>query len=375
MRRISAAVDVAAPALVHRVIALDEVGSAWQPELRYLVFAPTQVEQLQVIALQTAGVCNVHWVADAALEPGDIVIPDWKKQRVLVLFREHDMHHSLLLTNRCNSMCLMCSQPPTPHDDSWLVEEALDIIRHLRVSPDVIGLSGGEPLLLGSSLRRILDELTLRHPVTRIEVLTNGRLFSDGEIARTILEGLEAKVQWLVPLYGHADFYHDFVVQSMGAFEQTLEGLLVLQQYGQAIQLRIVLIKTVLEILEELSGFIGRNLPFVNAVALMGCEPTGYALANREQCELDLIDWALTLARASALLTHHAVPHMFMNAPLCALSPALWGLAHKSISDWKNVYVAECDRCNVKSQCAGLFSWHESGWKPTKIRAIEGVVA
>lgn len=376
MRRISAAVDAAAPALVHRVIALDEFAGAWQPALRYLVLAPTPAEQLQVRALQAAGVCNVYWVADATLEPGDIVVPDWKKRHVLVLFREDDMHHSLLLTNRCNSKCLMCSQPPTKHDDSWLVDEALDVIRHLRVSPDVLGLSGGEPLLLGGSLRCILDELAALHPTTLIEVLTNGRLFSDGEISRTVLDGLEAKVQWLVPLYGHADFYHDFVVQAPGAFEQTLEGLLVLQQYGQAIQLRIVLIKTVLETLEELSGFIGRNLPFVNTVALMGCEPTGYALANREQCELDLINWAPTLARASVLLTHYAVPHMFMNAPLCALSPALWGLAHKSISDWKNVYVAECEQCIVKSQCAGLFSWHESGWKPTKIRAIqEGLVA
>lgn len=269
----------------------------------------------------------------------------------------------------------MCSQPPTRHDDSWLVSEALDVIRHICISPPVLGLSGGEPLLLGSGLRRILDALNLAHPTTRIEVLTNGRLFSNAALANSILGGLQANVYWLVPLYGHVDFYHDFVVQSHGAFEQTISGLLTLQDYQQSVQLRVVLVKAVLESLEELSEFIGRNLPFVSEVALMACEPIGFALANREQCELDLGDWELTLVQSSKLLKRYGIPHLFMNAPLCALPNSLWPLAHKSISDWKNVYAVECTKCSVRDLCAGLFSWHETGWKPARIRAIEeGVI-
>ena len=44
-----------------------------------------------------------------------------------------------------------------------------------------------------------------------------------------MLQGLNAPVAWLVPLYGHCDFLHDFVVQSPGAFEETIEGLLTLK--------------------------------------------------------------------------------------------------------------------------------------------------
>ncbi|MGE0674221.1 MAG: His-Xaa-Ser system radical SAM maturase HxsC, partial [Methylibium sp.] len=93
--------------------------------------------------------------------------------------------------------------------------------------------------------------------------------------------------------------------------------------------------------------------------------------ANRDQCEIDLLDWTDTLDGAARTLRRHGVPFLFMNTPLCALPRALWQTAHRSISDWKNVYADECDRCTVKAQCAGLFAWHDRGWKPTRIRAIE----
>ena len=288
-----------------------------------------------------------------------------------MVYRAGDIHHSLFLTNRCNSYCVMCSQPPTAHDDAWLQEEALDIVRHIEDSPNCIGLTGGEPLLLGTRLRDIIGLLQVVHPETRIEVLTNGRLFSNPQLADDMLVDLRAGIKWLVPLYGHADFLHDFVVQSPGAFEQTLDGLLTLQDYAQSIQLRIVLIKPVLEHLVQLCEFIGRNLPFVQEVALMSCEPIGFALANRALTEVDLLAWSETLRAASRILQRYRVHHLYMNAPLCALPQELWPYAHRSISDWKQVYKPACDGCVVKSRCAGLFAWHSKGWTPAAVRPFE----
>ena len=37
-----------------------------------------------------------------------------------------------------------------------------------------------------------------------------------------------ARCTWMVPLYGHADFLHDYIVQSPGAFDETIDGLLTL---------------------------------------------------------------------------------------------------------------------------------------------------
>lgn len=374
MRRVAANTSSWTNRRAYRVVALEDVISSWVPEINYLVLIQDSAEREQIADLVARGLENLGWIESLEVELGDVIMPIPGKGAVDVSYRRSDVHHTLFLTNRCNSNCLMCSQPPTKHEDGWLIDEAIDIVRQIEYSPDSIGITGGEPLLTGPRLREVLGEVYLRHPTTRIDLLTNGRLLSNREIATSLLDGLEANVAWLVPLYGHAHMLHDFIVQSPGAFEQTLEGILRLQQHGQPIQVRIVLIEPVLERLGDLCEFIGKNLPFVHEVALMACEPIGFALANKEFCNLDLQDWWPQLTRASRTLHRHGVRHMFMNTPLCAMPRGLWPLAVRSISDWKQVYTAECQGCSAKESCSGLFSSHERGWKPTRIRKIEEIV-
>lgn len=373
MRRLKAAFGHTVHTSFHRIwriVDADLLAEQWQPDLQFLALAPTTSQQQLVARYQASGLFNIDWIATTGLEAGDVITAIPERSEVGVLYRESDVHHSLQLTNRCNSYCLMCSQPPTSKDDGWMVQETLDVIRHMNTPPQVLGLSGGEPLLLGPHLRTVLDLICEQHSGTRVEILTNGRLLADLHLSRAVLDRLTTPVTWLVPLYGHADFLHDFVVQAPGAFEQTISGLLNLQHYRQPIQLRIVLIQPVLENLSELCTFIGRNLPFVKEVALMACEPIGFALANRELCEVDLLDWQETLQHAARQLARHSVPFLFMNAPLCALPRALHPYAHRSISDWKNVYAPDCDVCQMKPSCSGFFAWHEQGWKPTKVIQI-----
>jgi His-Xaa-Ser system radical SAM maturase HxsC len=371
MRQVSIGLPMATEPGIYRVVDVQSLAEQWRDDLRFLVLAPNAAAYEQVEQWRARGLRNIAPMTADGLEEGDVVDCNPDRARAIVLFRESDAHHSLFLTNRCNSYCLMCSQPPTRHDDGWLVEHAIEIVRHARVAPAVIGISGGEPLLASEGLQRVFATIRECWPDTEIEILTNGRLLHQARVRQALFSEPPTNVRWLVPLYGHADFLHDFVVQSPGAFDETLEGLLTLQSLRQPIQLRIVLIEPVLDILDELCRFIGQNLPFVECVALMACEPTGFALANRDLCELDLLDAAPMLDRASRILERYQVRHVFMNAPLCALPPRLWGRATRSISDWKNTYADECARCSVKDRCCGLFSWHERNWKPTKLKPIE----
>ncbi|QOL48141.1 His-Xaa-Ser system radical SAM maturase HxsC [Massilia litorea] len=375
MRQVSVEVGMAAARGIYRVVAFANLAEQWQDDLQFLVLAPDEASLAQVETLRQKGLRNIAAATALGLEEGDIVDCEPDRARATVLFRESDVHHSLFLTNRCNSYCVMCSQPPTRHDDGWLVDQAIDIVRHVRVPPPVIGVSGGEPLLAAAGLERVLASIKDCWPGTDVEVLTNGRLLHDVRVKEALFSEPPANVRWLVPLYGHADFLHDFVVQSPGAFDETLDGLLTLQEMRQPIQLRIVLIQPVLDVLDELCRFIGHNLPFVECVALMACEPTGFALANRDICDLDLFEAGPALERASRVLDRYQVRHVFMNAPLCALPPRLWTRATRSISDWKNTYADDCARCTVKDRCCGLFAWHEKNWKPTKLKPIEEAIA
>lgn len=369
MRRVQVQVEGVAGSGVYRVLEAAALASQWQPDLRFFVLLSNDAARRQFESFRNSGLHNVAGVAGQDMEEDDVVAYDPVQQKATVLFRASDLHHTLFLTNRCNSYCLMCSQPPTRHDDSWLIDQAIDVVRHVHMAPQVVGISGGEPLLAASGLRRVLDAIAYYWPHTAVEVLSNGRLLGNDDVQSALFAEPLTDVRWLVPLYGHADFLHDFVVQSPGAFDETLDGLLSLQANQQPIQLRIVLIQPVVEVLDELCRFIGQNLPFVECVALMACEPTGFALANRELCELDLMDHQPALERAARLLERYRVPFVFMNMPLCALPQHLWRHASRSISDWKNVYTDVCNGCAVRESCCGLFAWHDH-WKPTKLQPI-----
>lgn len=375
---------------IFRVLNLDNLDVEWLPNQFILVplnsaqevklfnrYIQAGLDNLYSIyssdLFEMVGANNLFIPKHQVLESNDVVAVDQYKKNLSILLRASDTHHTLFLTNRCNNYCIMCSQPPTKHDDSWLVQQALEIIDHLNYEPINIGLTGGEPLLLNEQLRLIIDKIHNKFPSTEIDVLTNGRLFSNSEIAQSVLSNLEKKVNWLVPLYGHADLLHDFVVQQHSAFEETLEGLYTLQHYLQPIQLRVVLVKPVLENLIDLCTYIRANLPFVKEVALIGCEPIGFALANQEISQVDIKDWWDQLSAAVDILLSTKTRLILMNIPLCCLPQSLWQYAAKSISDWKNTYDKVCDHCEIKSDCCGLFSWYESGWMPSTLSPIKFV--
>lgn len=370
-----------------RVVSLEALAAAWQPRLTWLVRANSRNEIEKIDQLRAAGVggliplvacADIVGESDGPAVVGDLielvnddvvaVMPD--AAGVHVLYRANDVHHTVFLTNRCNSRCVMCSQPPTTHDDSWLIDEAKQVALHVSRAPAVVGFTGGEPLLLGKELGEVLRFYLAAMPETRFEVLSNGRGLSDPTLAESLLKSLPNRVCWMVPLYGHADLLHDDIVQSQGAFDETIAGLLNLQDFGQSVQLRVVLIEPVLQALPELCSFIAKNLPFVREVALMGCEPVGLALANRAACEVDIRQWEATLSSAIGILRRAELPVLLMNIPLCGLSADLRSLAQRSISDWKQVFAPECAGCSVRADCSGLFAWHERGWRPTVLRPI-----
>ena len=374
--------------LIFRVLNLDNLDVEWLPNQSILV-PVTNIQEAEIFEryiqagldnlypiyssdlLDRVGANNLFIPEQQALKSNDVVTIDPCKKNLTVLLRASDTHHTLFLTNRCNNYCIMCSQPPTKHDDSWLVQQALEIIDHLSYEPMNIGLTGGEPLLLDTHLRLIIDTIHNKFPTTKIDVLTNGRLFSNSQIAKSVLSNLKTKVNWLIPLYGHADILHDFVVQQHSAFEETLEGFYVLQHYEQPIQLRIVLVKPVLENLIDICTYIRTNLPFVNEVALIGCEPIGFALANKELSQVDIKDWWDQLNEAVDLLLNTKTRLVLMNIPMCCLPQSLWPYTAKSISDWKNTYDDICNDCEIKADCCGLFNWYKSGWMPSNLSPIK----
>jgi His-Xaa-Ser system radical SAM maturase HxsC len=274
---------------------------------------------------------------------------------VQVLYRRSSEHNTILATERCNSFCLMCSQPPRDVDDSYRVGNILRLLELISPEAREIGLSGGEPTLLGSDLARIIAKAEERLPSTALHILTNGRRFRDAGYAQQIAQTFHHDMMLGIPLYSDVDWRHDYVVQAKGAYDETMAGFYNLAERGVRIELRVVLHKQTTERLPQLATFIATNLPFVDHVALMGLEMFGFTLQNLNELWIDPVDYAPQLEEATRILALSGMNAVIYNHQLCTIPKSLWPFTVKSISDWKNVYLPECDGCTQREECGGFF--------------------
>ena len=275
---------------------------------------------------------------------------------IWVLFRAQSKYNTFLLTERCNHLCLMCSQPPKKKDDSWLIDQTLETIDLIPKNTVRMGFSGGEPTLYGSGLIHLVERCKSALPYTKIDILSNGRAFADPSYCRELQEVDHKNCMICIPLYSHVPEIHNYVVQADKAFDETVEGILNLKAVGQPVEIRIVLHKQTIGTLEETCHFIAQNLLFVDHVALMGLEITGFTRANMDDLWIDPYEYKDALSSAVQILNGSRINTSVYNHQLCTINEDTFGNYAHSISDWKNEYLEVCDGCSRKSSCGGFFS-------------------
>jgi sulfatase maturation enzyme AslB (radical SAM superfamily) len=87
------------------------------------------------------------------LRTGDIVALEPKNGFIRTLYRPDSDNNVIFTTQRCNSNCLMCSQPPQDRDDvEASARRNLKLIELIDVPPKRLVITGGEPTLLGEHL-------------------------------------------------------------------------------------------------------------------------------------------------------------------------------------------------------------------------------
>jgi His-Xaa-Ser system radical SAM maturase HxsC len=235
----------------------------------------------------------------------------------------------------------------------------------------LLTVTGGEPTLLGDGLVEVLAHSAARLPATDIHVLSNGRTFALPGFAGRF-SGIHPRLSWGVPLYGDHFALHDYIVQRQGAFQETVRGLYALHAARQSVEIRVVLVRPVVERIEAIAHYLYRAFPFASHIALMGLEPTGFAKAHRETLWMDPADFGAALARATHFLARRGMTVSLYNLPLCTLREDVRPFAVKSISDWKQTYHHACDGCALRDRCGGFFAWSTPKWTSRAIAPIKG---
>jgi His-Xaa-Ser system radical SAM maturase HxsC len=302
----------------------------------------------------------VHTVSTGHLNQGDVVSL-YPGGQVRTLYRRGSSHNTLFATERCNSFCVMCSQPPRAVDDTWRVEEMRKTVALTDVDTGELGISGGEPTLLGEGLLSVIRDCRDRLPQTALHILSNGRLFRYARLAKDVADIAHPDVMFGIPVYSDLDSEHDHVVQALGAFQDTILGLQNLGRVGVRVEIRIVVHRMTYARLLPLAEFIYRNLTFASHVALMGLEATGFAKANMQALWVDPWEYRQELEAATIFLAERGMQVSVYNHQLCTVPEAVWPYCRQSISDWKNEYLPICSGCAVQQACGGFFSFNVKG--------------
>ena len=320
-------------------------------------------------SVSTTGITVDRISTPGVVAPGDVIRLLEGSSRVSVLYRRGSNSNTMLATERCNSFCIMCSQPPRDVDDGWLVDEMLETIPLVDRDETQLGISGGEPTLLGDDLLVVVNRARELLPHTGLHILSNGRCFSDESFAKTVCAVRHPNLTWGIPVYSDCPEIHDYVVQARSAWDETLAGLYNLAKHDANIEIRVVVQRPNVERLGELAYFIFRNLTFTRHIAFMGLEPIGFARTNYEQIWIDPIDCMPALSEAVYFLANRGMRVSLYNFPLCTVPDDLRSFCQKSISDWKNTFLPECAGCGMRTECCGFFrsidgKWMSRGIKP-----------
>ncbi len=285
---------------------------------------------------------------------GDVLLVVPSRGTAHRLIRSKSQHNSLLVTERCDQLCVMCSQPPKKaHYDVFpLLERAAN----LAPPGAMIGITGGEPMLFKEQVFRLLRATLEARPDLQFHVLTNGQHFDADD--KPTLETLGASVLWGIPLYASHSGMHDKIVGKDGAFQRLFESLGVLARAGASIELRTVLMIPNAGELPSLARHLAVHTPFIGFWAIMQLENIGYARRDWSQLFYDSSIAFSPVATAVDIARARGLSVSLYNFPLCTVPDAYRSYARASISDWKQRFLPLCSGCTAREQCGGFFEWY-----------------
>lgn len=313
--------------------------------------------------------CFSYCIVDniSGFSEGDVVSINLKGE-ISFLYEINSTSNAIFATARCNHRCIMCPQPPILQEKDRTAFN-LELIKLFDKNAEEVGITGGEPTMIGDKLFDIVRQIKKSCPKAAISILSNGVKFADINYTAELAACNHHDLQIDIPIFSDIATEHDRIVGAK-TFYKTVQGLYNLALFRQQIGLRIVVHKQTYKRLPQLADYIYHNFPFVTQVAFMQMETTGLAEKNLKELWIDPYDYNHELREAVLLLNDRGIITYIYNAQLCVLPPELRPFAKQSISEWKDIYLPICDGCSLKRECAGIFSTN-NGNVSTHIHRIE----
>jgi len=273
-----------------------------------------------------------------------------------VVWEHRSNQNALFLTDSCNTRCIMCPQPPKPHDKKHIktANRVLDLIQSSNVK--CMCITGGEPTLPRQDFLSILGRCTSEHPDASLNILTNGQTLSNFDFAKECALRSSRKTCYCISMHGDTSVTHDRITRTDGAFRNVHNSLYNLSRLGVGIEVRFVVSKQNYSRLPNLAETWFRTYPFVHHFAIMGLEMTGCATENKDEVWIDPVDYIEELEEFTVQAERRGLNFSLYNHQLCTLPIQAWRYAARSISTWKQSYSPLCQNCGLRNDCCGVFT-------------------
>ena len=301
-----------------------------------------------------------HMVGDicaedlTAIKHGDLVSVSGEGE-ILIVWEMGSHQNSLMLTEACNCLCMMCPQPPKKHDPVLFkaAERTLELLKGKDIGN--ICLTGGEPTLLFEHFLSILRKCHVHNPNAQVSILTNAKIFASEKRAKELASASTTNDIFCVSLHSDIDSIHDEIVGRQGSYNETQAGIYNLAKNRINIEIRHVITKLNYERLLEFAEHMYRYFPFCCHYAFMSMELHGIANKNIEHVYVDPIAYREQLRKAVLALHKRGLHVSIYNTPLCLCHEDVRSFSRASISAWKNIFADACAMCSAKEACCGLF--------------------
>lgn len=287
----------------------------------------------------------------------DVIILNNPKNAIRWAYRADSEDNVLLVTNQCNSNCVMCPDSEALRKSS-LISPIRFLTEWISLLPKNIRhlcISGGEPTLLKEDLFLLLQSCKESLPDCNFLMLTNGRMFVYPDYVKQYMDNRPPSLVLGIPLHHFLPQIHDSITQVTGSLHQTISGLRKLHDHGEFIEIRVVVQQRNAGDLAGIARYIATHFPNVLKVNFMALEMLGNALKNKDHVWVRFQEVRESLIKACYLLIQEGIHVQLYNFPLCYLPESLWSLAVRSITDHKICYATECIGCEARELCGGFF--------------------
>lgn len=273
-------------------------------------------------------------------------------------FSSENDDNPLILTQKCNSNCLMC---PTPEgvrkkEIGIDIDYQIESIKYIPNDAKHLTITGGEPFLVKEKIFDLLNEIKCRLPYTECLLLTNGRALGYKPYAEKFSETAPKNTVIGIPVHGYNAETHNRITQTKDGFAQTVDGIKNLIYLGFSVEIRIVVSKLNYKYIDKISDLIVKEFSKVGSVKIMGLEMTGNANKNIDDVWIPYRTAFDYSKNAIKNLVNNGINVGLYNFPLCAVNKSFRLLCSKSITDYKIRFDEQCEECGLKANCGGVFA-------------------